>query len=456
MDINKRKQDLVNEFSPMLNKSGPYYRVWIMSLLAIIAVGLVAFVIQASEGHKVTGMRDNVVWGVYIINFIFFVGLSYSGAFISGVLHFFKTPWKHAVTRIVEIITVLSLVVGPIFILLCIGRLDRLHYLFIYPRIQSPITWDIIAIMTDLVGCFIYLYLTFIPDFAILRDYSDENTPVWRLKLYKFLAIGYQNTPSNQKRLHKITKIMSTMIIAMAIVAYTVLAWIFSLTLQPGWNSTIFAPYFIIAGLYSGVGVIIISLYVIRKYFKLEKYIKKKHFVGGGVILLIISLLYGYFTFTEYFSRWFSHKSSNHILLETLFSKYFWQFILANYVCILVPVAILFFKKLRTIKMVTIASVIAVAGLWLNRYLIVIPTLETPYIPIQDTRAEFVTYSSTWIEWSLSLAGVASFLLLFTLIIKFVPVIPISGILETEKKKSKPKNNKPTEVLETEYFTWQN
>jgi molybdopterin-containing oxidoreductase family membrane subunit len=246
------------------------------------------------------------------------------------------------------------------------------------------------------------------------------------------------------------------MIIAMAIVAYTVLAWIFSLTLQPGWNSTIFAPYFIIAGLYSGVGVIIISLYVIRKYFKLEKYIKKKHFVGGGVILLIISLLYGYFTFTEYFSRWFSHKSSNHILLETLFSKYFWQFILANYVCILVPVAILFFKKLRTIKMVTIASVIAVAGLWLNRYLIVIPTLETPYIPIQDTRAEFVTYSSTWIEWSLSLAGVASFLLLFTLIIKFVPVIPISGILETEKKKSKPKNNKPTEVLETEYFTWQN
>src|SRR5210317_172279 len=214
MDINKRKQDLVNEFSPMLKKSGPYYRVWIMSLLAIITIGLVAFVIQAAEGHKVTGMRDNVVWGIYIINFIFFVGLSYSGAFISGILHFFKTPWKHAVTRIVEIITVLSLVVGPIFILLCIGRLDRLHYLFIYPRIQSPITWDIIAIMTDLIGCFIYLYLIFISDFAILRD-NSKNATKWRQKIYKFLAIGYQDTPTQRERLHKITRTMSAMIIAM-------------------------------------------------------------------------------------------------------------------------------------------------------------------------------------------------------------------------------------------------
>ena len=267
MGINSRKRELVKEFSPILEKSSLLLKIWIGVLIAIIGVGLYAFVIQVKYGHEVTGMRDNVVWGMYIINFIFFVGISYSGAFISGILHFLKTPWKYSVTRIVEIMTVLSLIVGPIFILLCIGKLDRLHYLFIYPRIQSPITWDIIAIMTDLIGCFIYLYLTFIPDFAILRDHSTEDTPTWRKRIYKFLAIGYQGTPAQYKRLHKITEIMSMMIIALAIVAYTVLAWIFSLTLQPGWNSTIFAPYFIIAGLYSGVGVIIIAMYLIRKFF---------------------------------------------------------------------------------------------------------------------------------------------------------------------------------------------
>ncbi len=446
MDITKRKRELVKEFSPMLEKTSLLSILWIAALIAIIIVGLYAFYLQFINGHKVTGMRDNVVWGIYIINFIFFVGISYSGAFITGILHFFKTQWKHSIARIIKIITVLSLIVGPIFILLCIGRLDRLHYLFIYPRIQSPITWDIIAIMTDLIGCFIYLYLTFIPDFAILRDTTDLKVPKWQKKIYKILAIGYQDTTSQRLRLHKITQIMSVMIIAMAIVAYTVLAWIFSLTLQPGWNSTIFAPYFIIAGLYSGVGVIIISMYIIRKAYKLEKYIKKIHFIGAGIILLVISLLFGYFTFSEYFSKWFSHKTNDQELLDTLFSRYFWEFILANYVGVLVPIIILFFKKLRTIKSITFAAVIAVLGLWLNRYLIVIPTLETPYIPIQDTRPEFIFYTATWIEYALSFAGIAAFLLLFTLIMKFVPIIPMSGIIDQERDEEKGNKNKTEEV----------
>ena len=298
--------------------------------------------------------------------------------------------------------------------------------------------------MTDLIGCFLYLYLTFIPDFSILRD-NSEDAPKWRQKLYKTLAFGYQDTESQRKRLNKITKTMSTMIIAMAIVTYSVLAWIFSLTVQPGWNSTIFAPYFIIAGLYSGVSVIIIAMYLIRKYYKLEHYIKKMHFIGAGIILLVISLLFGYFTFTEYFARWFSHKTHDINLLDTLFNKYFWEFIFANYIGVLVPIGILFFKKFRTIKSITFAAVIAVLGLWFNRYLIIVPTLETPYIPIQDTRPEFIHYSATWIEWALSFAGIAAFVLFFILIMRLVPIIPMSAIIENErnqKRKLKDSNQK--------------
>ena len=433
MNLENRKRELVKDFSPLLLKSTKWNKIWMVILTAIILIGLYAFFVQLIKGHIVTGMRDNVVWGVYIINFIFFICLSYSGAFIGGILHFFKTPWKNSVSRIVEIITVLSLIIGPIFILLCIGRLDRLHYLFLYPRIQSPITWDIIAIITDLIGCFIYLYLTFIPDFAILRD-NSEGMPKWRQKLYKKLAINYQDTPTQRKRLHKITRTMSAMIIALAIVAYSVLAWIFSLTLQPGWNSTIFAPYFIIAGLYSGAAVIIIAMYLIRKYFKLQHYIRKIHFLGAGIVLLVLSLLYGYFTFSEYFSRWFSHNITDANLLDTLFTRYFWHFVFANYIGILLPIAILFFKKLRNIKTITLAAFIAVFGVWVNRYLIVVPTLETPYIPIQDTREEFIHYTATWVEWSLTFAGVAAFVLFFLLLMKLVPIIPMSGIIESERE----------------------
>ncbi|MBT8177542.1 MAG: polysulfide reductase NrfD [Eudoraea sp.] len=439
MDIANRKKQLVKEFAPNIIHFGALSKFWIGLLLALILTGIVAFILQVVKGHEVTGMRDNVVWGIYIINFIFFVCLSYSGAFISGILHFLKTPLKNSVMRIVEIITVLSLIIGPIFILLCIGRLDRLHYLFIYPRIQSPITWDIIAILTDLVGCFIYLYMTFIPDFAILRD-NGQDQPLWRQKLYRFLAMNFEDTPEQRQRLNKLIRIMSVMIIVLAIVAYSVLAWIFSLTLQPGWNSTIFAPYFIVAGLYSGVGVIIIAMFLVRKYRKLDHYIRKIHFKVAGLVLLIISLLYGYFTFSEYFSRWFSHKVHDVNLLDTLFSRYFWEFIFANYIGVLVPFFILFFKRFRTIKLITFASVVAILGLWMNRYLIVVPTLETPYIPIQDTRSEFINYSATWIEWALSLGGIATFVLFFMLIVKLVPVVPMSGIIDHERENANHKH----------------
>ncbi len=437
MDQTRRKKELVEEFSPMLGKTSTLSKIWIWSLVTVILVGIYALFLQIHKGQSVTGMRDNVVWGIYTVNFIFFLGMGYSGAFISSVLHFIKTPWKNSVSRIIEITTVLSIMIGPVFILLCIYRLDRLHYLFMYPRIQSPITWDVIAVMTDLVGCFLYLFLTFIPDFAILRDSEDLKVPQWKKKMYKYLAIGYQNTDSQRKKLHKITKTMSVIVIALAIVAYTILAWVFSLTLQPGWNSTIFAPYFIVSGLYTGVAAIIFAMFLIRKYFKLENHIKKIHFVFAGIILLILSLLFGYFTFSEYFPKWFSNKASDANLLNTLFSNYFWMFIIANYGAVLLPLAILSFKKLRTIKLITLTSVIAMFCLWLNRYLIIIPTLETPYIPIQDTRTEYVNYSATWVEWSLTFTGIAAFCLLFTLIIKFIPIIPISGILENEEESKK-------------------
>lgn len=444
MDTSIRKQALVEEFAPMIGNYSKKTKIWIVALCLVIAVGLVAFVLQAVKGHIITGMRDNVVWGIYIINFIFFVGISYSGAFISGVLHFYKTPWKNSISRIIEIITVLSMIIGPVFILLCIGRLDRLHYLFLYPRIQSPITWDIIAVMTDLFACILYLYMTFIPDFAILRDNAEKlNVPNWQKKLYKTLAINYQDTPTQRERLHKVIRAMSAIVIVMAIVAYSVLAWIFSLTLQPGWNSTIFAPYFIIAGLYSGVGVIILTMYVVRKYFKLENYINKKHFQVAGIILMIMAFLFGYFTFTDYFSKWFSTKEAETKVLDVLFSRYFLRFILANYVGILFPIIVMLYKKLRTVKWISIAALVAVMGVWLNRFLIVVPSLETPYVPIQDSRPEFVHYSATWIEYALSFTGIAAFLLFFTLIIKFVPVIPMSGIVEHEElKQSKKKSSK--------------
>lgn len=429
MEIDRK---LLKDLTPEIEKTSSGWYTTFAIFLGFFLVGIYGLVQQIDKGHIVTGMRDNVVWGFYIVNFIFFMGLSYSGALISGVLHLFHTGWRKPIIRLAELITVISLIIGPFFIFFCIGRLDRLYFLFIHPRIQSPITWDVIAILTDLIGCFIYLYLSFVEDFAILRDYDSLEVPSWKKKLYKILSLGYNGSPRQKKLLYNARTIMSAMIIAIAIIVYSVLAWIFGVTLQPGWHSTIFGPYFVIAAVFSGTGLLIILMWIFRKIYHLEEYITKRHFVNVGVLLTVIAAFYGYFTFSDYLTKWYGSVKMDSILIDKLFSEYYSLFIFANYIGILLPGIIIAFPRFRTIPNITVAAIIAILALWVNRYIIVIPTLETPFLPIQDVRQDWIKYSPTWIEWSLTLAGVSIFGMLFMLISKVAPIISISEMQQKD------------------------
>jgi len=432
--MDKAELNLLREFAPQLKIRTILGKAWIIILISGLLFGLFGLYVQIVKGHIVTGMRDYVVWGVYIVNFIFFMGLSYAGALIAGSLHLMQTNWRKPIMRMAEILTVVSLMVGPLFIILCIGRLDRLYYLFVYGRIQSPITWDVIAISTDLFGCLIFLYLALIPDFAKLRDFIELDAKPWRKKLYRILALGYQDTPEFNKILKRSKNIMAAIIIAIAIIVYSVLAWIFSVTLQPGWHSAIFGPYFVIAAVYSGTGVLIIVMWIYRKVYNLQAYITKEHFVKIGVLLLILAAFFGYFTFSEYLTKWYGSEKNDSLLIDRLFSEFFWMFIISNYIGVILPLIIMGIPKFRSINSITFAAIISVIALWFNRYLIVIPTLEVPYLPIQDSRVEYMYYSSTWVEWSTITGAVALFCLLFTLLSKFVPIIEVSGNADLKVK----------------------
>jgi len=433
---NEKQPTLLEEFIPQIERTSFFQAAWMFFLIALVLLGFYALYVQIAEGHVVTGMRDNVVWGIYIVNFIFFMGVSYAGALISGTLHLFRAEWRKPIIRMAEFITIIALIIGPCYILLCIGRLDRLHYLVIYGRIQSPITWDVIAISTDIFGCLIFLYLAILRDVAAIRDFKTARIPKWKRKMYRFFALGYTGTPEQKKRLHKATDIMAAMVIAIAVIVYSVLAWIFSVTLQPGWHSTIFGPYFVIAAVFSGCGVMIVVMWLFRKIYHLEKYITKKHFVNVGVLMLILAALFGYFTFSDYLTKWYGSRKSDEMLINLLFDEYYWLFIFSNYIGVLLPMIVIGIPRLRTINNITISAVIVILALWVNRYLIVVPTLESPYLPIQDSRTEWMFYNATWVEYALSAAGVAFFALCMTVGSKIIPIINVSE-MEDEREPEK-------------------
>ena len=429
-----KSSELLRDLTPEIEKTGRSWYVVFGILLLVFITGIYGLIRQIDKGHIVTGMRDNVVWGVYIVNFIFFMGLSYAGALVSGTLHLFKTSWRAPVIRLAELITVISLAIGPFFIFFCVGRLERIPYILAFPRIQSPIVWDVIAILTDVFGAAIFLYVSFIEDFAILRDAENLQIAPWKKKMFRILSLGYTGTPKQKKILTFSRNVMATMIIAIAIIVYSVLAWIFGVTLQPGWHSTIFGPYFVIAAVFSGVGLLIILMAIFRKIYRLEKYITLKHFVNLGIVLFVIAAFFGYFTFSDYLTKWYGSVKMDKILIDKLFTEFRTYFIFANYIGILTPIFIIAIPKLRTIRNITIAAVIALLALWVNRYIIIVPTLETPFIPIQDTRHDWLFYSPTWVEWSLTAAGVAVFGMLFMIVSKLAPIVSISELEEAGEK----------------------
>ena len=431
-----KRAELLRDLTPEIEKTGRSWYVVFGILLLVFLTGIYGLIRQIDKGHIVTGMRDNVVWGVYIVNFIFFMGLSYAGALVSGTLHLFKTSWRAPVIRLAELITVISLAIGPFFIFFCVGRLERIPYILAFPRIQSPIVWDVIAILTDVFGAAIFLYVSFIEDFAILRDAENLQIAPWKKKMFRVLSLGYTGTPKQKKILTFSRNVMAAMIIAIAIIVYSVLAWIFGVTLQPGWHSTIFGPYFVIAAVFSGVGLLIILMAIFRKIYRLEKYITLKHFVNLGIVLFVIAAFFGYFTFSDYLTKWYGSVKMDKILIDKLFTEFRTYFIFANYIGILTPIIIIAIPKLRTIRNITIAAVIALLALWVNRYIIIVPTLETPFLPIQDTRHDWLFYSPTWVEWSLTAAGVAVFGMLFMIISKLAPIVSISELEEAGEKKA--------------------
>jgi hypothetical protein len=151
---------------------------------------------------------------------------------------------------------------------------------------------------------------------------------------------------------------------------------------------------------------------------------------------MVLGALYGYFTFSEYLTSWYGSVKWDMEVLYRLFDPkdYWWWFFFAAFIGVLLPIMIIAIPRFRNINSITFASLIAVLALWVKRYLIIIPTLEAPLLPKHDLRPEYVHYSATWVEWSLTVSGVALFLLLFYLFSKMIPIIPVVKIKSSEEK----------------------
>lgn len=414
-----------------IEKTGTAGKLWIAFLTVIFLAGVVAYYLQESMGKSVTtGLSDYTMWGVYISNFLFLVALSLSSVFMSAILKLTHFEWYRPLSRIADVISLSSITMAGICIMISMGRPDRLHYLIIHGRIQSPIVWDIIVVATYFVACVLVLFIALIPSLSTCKNHL-KNLPKWQLKMYDILSFGWEGTAEQWKILKKTVLILTILVIPLGIALRTVSAWLFSTTLRPEWDSTNFGAYFVSGSALLTVSVMIITVFAFRKIYRLKPYLTNMHFDKMGQAMVLFGLIYAYFNINEYLVPAYkmSGLHANH-LLNLFVGKdaiFYWLVVLFG---IAVPIVLPIFKKMRRpFPLTIIALVVLIAG-WFKFYLIVIPGLSHPLLPIQDVPASWSNYSPSAIEMTIVAATIAGTMLLVTVFSKFFPIISVWEVAE--------------------------
>lgn len=425
--MNSAYEKMINDLAP--KKFSWIGNIWVAFLVLIILTGIYSYVQQVKHGLVITGMRDYALWGIYISNFVFFVAVSLVGSLITAILRLSGVHWSTPLTRIAEIIAVAAIIMAGITIIIDMGRPDRMLNLFLHGRLQSPIIWDVVVISTYLVLSILFLYYPLLPDFTILSKYFDNN--IRSTKWYRVLSLNWTGNEKQTMIYSRSIKVLSVLIIPVAFAIHTVTAWLFETTYRPGWDSTNFGPYFVAGAFVAGSGTVVVIMYVLRKAYKLENYITDSHFDKMGKILVMLCLVYLYFNINEYLMPTYKSTEEEAEHLRSLFTgEYAWLFWSAIIGGLVLPVIVLLFPKGRKPFPIFIVSMAVVLGAWWKRYIIVIPTLSHPFLPIQGVPESWHRYHPTWMEWSITMATLAMALLIITILVRFLPVVPIQETAE--------------------------
>jgi molybdopterin-containing oxidoreductase family membrane subunit len=415
-----------------MHHTTPRYWAFVIGFGAAVAILLFgAWGYMIANGMGVAGIRRPVYWGIFIVTFVFWIGISHAGTFVSAILRVFKAEFRRPFTRAAELMTTFGLAAGAIYPLIHLGRVWVFYWMipypnsrWLWPNFRSPLVWDLFAITTYLLSSTIYLFLPLIPDMAMARDRSTG----WRYTIYKALALGWRGTETEWFRLRKAIGIFAFAIIPVMFSVHTIVSWDFAVGKVAGWSSTIFGPYFIIGAILSGVSAVVTILYILRSSMKnMDYFIRKEHFDGLGKLILIFSMAWAYFFFNEYILNWYGGTAvvKNILTLHaTGPSAWVWYVMLICNVAI--PWMFLWSKKVRrTPWLMFIITLLVNVGMYAERYTIIPLTLGHQRMPF-----DWGIYNPTIVEVSIALGTLCLFIFLYLIASRLIPLVPVWEVQE--------------------------
>jgi len=429
--------------APLDRKPRPWWLITMFLGTIATGFGLWAIYVTVTKGIGTWGVNNTIGWGWAIINFVWWIGIGHAGTAFSIFLLILRQKWRTSINRAAEAMTVVAVGCASIFPALHMGRIWNAFFIFPYPNTRgplwvnfnSPLFWDFIAITAYLLISFSFWYMGMLPDFATIRDNAKSKV---KKAVYGFFAMGWNGSTAHWARFEALSFVLGGIAAVLVVSVHSIVATDFAVSVEPGWHTTIFPPYFVVGAIFSGFAMVLTLTILMRRLFNLGEYITKSHLNAVAKILIFISLIMGTAYLTELFIAWYSGSAyefytffGNRVTGEYAFQ--FWTMFICNAI---IPQLFWFKKIRRSTVMLFVISIIINIGMWYERFNIVVTSLSRDYLP-----ANWATYKPSVVEIGTYVGTLGIFIVGVLLFFRYIPMIAISEVKSVNNVGDSKNNN---------------
>jgi Ni/Fe-hydrogenase subunit HybB-like protein len=413
-----------------LSRFGLAWRVGIAIAGFLTLCGVCAATWLLYRGIGVWGVNIPVAWGFAITNFVWWIGIGHAGTLISAILLLLRQPWRNSINRFAEAMTLFAVLNAAMFPLLHLGRVWKFFYLLpypnqmtVWPQWRSPLVWDAFAVATYATVSLLFWYLGLIPDLAATRDAARH---LWQRRLFGFFALGWRAEARQWEHLRQGYLILAGLATALVVSVHSIVSLDFASSIVPGWNATIFPPYFVAGAIFSGMAMVLTLAIPLRAALRMKDLITTRHLDLMAKVMLTTGLMVSYGYLMEVLTEWLSQNPAEQYRLHARMTGHgaaaFWATVLCN----VVIAQGLWFRRIRTSPLpLFIVSLAINVGMWLERFDIVVTSLERDYMP-----TAWRQYVPTIIDWGVLIGTLGLFTFLFLLFVRILPLSPIYELKE--------------------------
>ena len=387
-------------------------------------------------GMGLMGVNHPVGWGVDIINLVFWIGIGHAGTLISAILFLFRQKWRTSIARTAEAMTVFAVMTAALFPLLHTGRPWLAYWLLPYPNqrgplwvnFRSPLLWDVFAVTTYATVSIVFWYVGLVPDLATLRDRAKNKI---RKLIYGALSLGWRGTARNWSHYEMTYMLLAAISTPLVLSVHSVISFDFAVAGLPGWHTTIFPPYFVAGAIFSGFGMVVTLMCLVRAFVpQFKDYITLNHMEAMNKIIMVTGMLVGYAYLSELFIAWYSGSSYEQFAFKNrITGPYAWSYWIMMTCNVIIPQLFWFKKIRRSIIPMFIISILVNVGMWFERYVIVVTSLHRDFLP-----ANWGDFNMTFFDFGALIGSFGMFLTLFLLYIRTLPAISIAEVKPTAKE----------------------